>query len=119
MLSTDKSPLKVICKVAPNMTAQSRNVLKEYLLHSTDDEEQLIAMCDGVTIESVHDMIYLTAPLPEEITEDFINDDLNWADAIKIFRFLGGKGKGKEIVNTYLIQKLVHEKVVITWKLKE
>jgi hypothetical protein len=100
----------------------NRSVLKDYLVHHPEDVQQLFdSIADPGTDESSEEVVLLKYPLPDVITEEFVRDDMNYADMQRISKVFGKNALGatKEELIPFLIEKLVLQKIEIKWKLKE
>ena len=122
MLAKDGKALKKIITVPPQQTNMSRAVLKDYLLRSPEDVDQLYSsISDPDTEPSKFDVVELKNPLPDEITEDWIKDDADYNDLKKIYRYFGGTEitASRETIVPFVVSKIVMEGAQVPWKLKE
>jgi hypothetical protein len=122
LLAVDGKPLKKLVTVPPQQTGMNRSVLKDYLVHHPEDVQQLFdSIADPGTDESSEEVVLLKYPLPDVITEEFVRDDMNYADMQRISKVFGKNALGatKEELIPFLIEKLVLQKIEIKWKLKE
>lgn len=121
LLDEQSRPVKTICKVPPQQVSSSRLVLKRHLMASADDFSTLVSAAGGDPRPAKSDKIALSIGLPDELTEDWIENTMPWPDKKKVYTFIKGDGTHatKETVVPTLIEYFITQKKTIQWELKK
>ena len=121
LLGIEGNVLKTICKVPPQMVNSNRNVLKKHLMGSPDDVQTLRSAVSDESIPSRHDQCVLSAPLPDDVTLEYIENEMSWHDKKRIYKFLGHdpQGKNMDTIQPILIEYFVVQKRTIDFIVKK
>lgn len=122
LLGTDGKSLKTLCKVPPQLAATSKNVIKKFLLSSPDDVSILQAsVSTSEALPSKYDICSLSAPIPEDITAEYIENEMPWHDKLSIYTFLGNdrNGASSDVVDPVLIECMIVRKQAIPFEVKK
>jgi hypothetical protein len=121
LIDEKRKPMKTICKVAPQMAAQYKIALKKHLMGSAEDMELLRTGLSIETSPGRFDRVRLTVPLPADVTEDFVVNELDWNDYKRLYNYLtndpnGSRNKTKEQILPILLEKLVINQQVVPFE---
>jgi len=121
LLGIEGNTIKTICKVPPQMISTARNVLKRHLLGAPDDVQTLQSALLDDAPPSKHDRVLLGAALPEDVTVEYIQNEMSWPDKKALYKFLGHEPRNKtmEDIHPVLIEYFVVNKRTVPWDLKK
>ena len=121
MLGTDgKTVVKTICKVPPQQLSMAKTILRNYLISNPDEYSMLSSTVTGEPVETKHDRVILSVPIPEEVDENFIKNELTWPDRKQLWRWFGNDIRDCTDAKCVplLIEKLVLNKVTVPHEVK-
>ena len=105
------------------MSLQYKALLKNHLLSSPDDFYMLQAATGAEPEPSRLDRVLLSAPLPDDITEEYITSVMSWPDRKRLYMFIKNvtdiSGVTKEVIHPVLIEYFVLQKRTVPFEVKE
>jgi len=115
-----KTVIKTVCKIPPQSIGQAKGILKAHLIANPDDYSMLSAAANNEPMEGKNDRVILSAPMPspEEITEDYLTNDLSWAEKKRVYRLLGHEPRSAtlEQIMPILIEYFIIQKKTVPFE---
>ena len=120
LLGIDGNFIKIICRVPPQLLATNKVVLKKHLMESRDDVQVLQSAVNEEPQPSKMDRALLQAPLPEEITEEYIESTMTWPDKKAIYKFIGYEPRNATAaqINPVLVDYFITQGKTIPFEVK-
>jgi hypothetical protein len=121
LLGGEGSPLKTLCKVPPQQVTQNRQVLSRYLIANPEDLHTLESAVGAEQGPGRQEVAELTVELPEDVTEEYILNVMNWTDKRNIYKYLGYDVRKStlETINPVLIEYFIIQGKRLPWVLKK